>query len=55
MIETSYVARAQWDRMRANIEDEMANTARHLEIWPWVKMIRGIGSHLRPRCCRRES
>src|SRR4029077_4619994 len=43
IIETSYVARAQWDRMRANIEAEMGATARRLEIWPWVKSIRGIG------------
>lgn len=43
IVETSYVARAQWDRMRANIEAEMAATARQLEIWPWVKSIRGVG------------
>lgn len=42
IIETSYVARAQWDRMRANIEHQMALTARQLAIWPWVKAVPGV-------------
>jgi hypothetical protein len=42
IIETSYVARAQWDRMRANIEAEMIVTARRLDIWPWVKGVPGV-------------
>ena len=42
MIETNSVARSQWDRMRANIEAEMIARARQLEIWPWVKTVRGV-------------
>ena len=42
MIETSYLARAQFDRMRTNIEAEMTVVARRLEIWPWVKAVPGI-------------
>jgi hypothetical protein len=42
IIETSYVARAQWDRLRANIESQMAATARQLDIWPWIRNVRGV-------------
>jgi hypothetical protein len=42
MVETNFVSRAQWDRMRANIEERMAATARELEIWPWVKEVKGV-------------
>lgn len=42
MVTTNYVARAQWDRMRVNIETGMMATARELDIWPWIKQVRGV-------------
>ncbi len=42
LIETSYVARAQWDRQRLAIEAEMSMLAREMPVWPWVKRVRGL-------------
>lgn len=42
LIETSFVARSQFDRYRTNCENEMKDLARSLPVWPWVKKVAGV-------------
>jgi hypothetical protein len=42
MIRTSFISRQHWDQQRTKVEASMAESARLLPVWPWVKSISGV-------------